>query len=97
MIAGAADLATGQPLDHIVRSCAIAWLFSERIGIDPEQRESTYWVSLLMLSGCSAVSFEVSKLFGDDVSGRSPTPPPSRTPAWAKVVRWLSEWWSVGR
>ncbi|HUL85439.1 MAG TPA: HD domain-containing phosphohydrolase [Actinomycetota bacterium] len=69
-IARAADLATGQPLDHIVRSCAIAWLFADHLGISSEDRVATYWVSLLMISGCSAVSFELSQLFGDEIAVR---------------------------
>ena len=70
VIARAADLATGQPLDHVVRSCAIASLFAERLGLEPDERTATYWVSLLMISGCSAVSFELSRLFGDDIEVR---------------------------
>lgn len=70
VIARAADLATGQPLDHVVRSCAIASLFAERLGLAPDVRDATYWVSLLMVSGCSAVSFELSRLFGDDIAVR---------------------------
>jgi putative nucleotidyltransferase with HDIG domain len=69
-IARAADLATGQPLDHIVRSCAIATLFAEHVGLSSDERTTTYWVSLLMISGCSAVSFELSRLFGDDIAIR---------------------------
>ena len=71
VIARAADLATGQPLDHVVRSCAIASLFAEHLGIAPDERTATYWVSLLMISGCSAVSFEMSQLFGDDIELRA--------------------------
>lgn len=70
VIARAADLAVGQPLDHIVRSCAIAWLLGGRIGLDDDARAATFWVSLLMISGCSAVSFELSRLFGDDIDIR---------------------------
>ncbi|HEY7661457.1 MAG TPA: HD domain-containing phosphohydrolase [Actinomycetota bacterium] len=70
VIARAADLATGQPLDHIVRSCAIAFLLSERLAISADERATTFWVSLLMISGCSAVSFEMSRLFGDDIDVR---------------------------
>lgn len=69
-IARAADLAIGQPLDHVVRSCAIAWLFADHLGISSDDCEATYWVSLLMISGCSAVSFELSQLFGDEIEVR---------------------------
>ena len=69
-ISRAADLATGQPLDHVVRACAIASLFADHLGLPPEERTATYWVSPLMISGCSAVSFELSRLFGDDIGVR---------------------------
>ena len=71
VIARAADLATGQPLDHIVRSSAIALLLAERLGFAPDEEAATYWVTLLMISGCSAVSFETSQLFGDDIDLRA--------------------------
>jgi hypothetical protein len=70
VISRAADLATGQPLDHVVRSCAISTLLAERLELGEDQRAATYWVSLLMISGCSAVSFEMSRLFGDDIDLR---------------------------
>lgn len=70
VVSRAADLAMGQPLDHTVRSCAIAWRFAERLGLEADVRTATYWVSMLMISGCSAVSFELSRLFGDDIDLR---------------------------
>jgi hypothetical protein len=70
VIARAADLATGQPLDHVVRSCAIASLFAEHLELSEDDRAVIYWVSLLTISGCTAVSFELSRLFGDDIDIR---------------------------
>lgn len=67
----AADLATGQPMEHVIRSCAIATRFADHLGLSPEDRAATYWFSLFMLSGCSSVSFELSKIFGDDIAFRA--------------------------
>jgi len=70
-IALAADLGLGQPLDHVLRSCVIATRFAERLGLSPEDRDATYWVTLFMLAGCTGASFELSRVFGDDIAFRS--------------------------
>ena len=70
-IALAADLALGQPLEHVLRSCAIATRFAEHLGVSNDDRTATYWFSLFMLPGCTAVSFELSQMFGDDIAMRA--------------------------
>jgi HD domain len=70
-LALAADLAIGQPFDHVLRSCAIAMRFADRLELSPEDRDARYWVALLIIPGCTAVSFELSKLFGDDIALRA--------------------------
>ena len=67
----AADLSLGQPLDHVLRSCAISMCLAERLGLSEEERSTTYWVALLIMPGCSAVSFEIARMFGDDISFRA--------------------------
>ena len=69
-IALAADLAVGQPFDHVLRSCAIAMRLAEHLGLSQEDQDATYWMSILLLPGCTAVSFELSRLFGDDIAIR---------------------------
>ena len=70
-IALAADLGLGQPLEHMLRSCLISTRFADRVGATAEERDAAYWVSLLMTAGCTAVSFELSNLIGDDIAFRS--------------------------
>jgi HD-GYP domain-containing protein (c-di-GMP phosphodiesterase class II) len=70
-IALAADLGLGQPLEHVLRSCAIATRFAEHLGVSEDDRTTTYWVSLFVAAGCTGVSFELAKIFGDDVSFRA--------------------------
>lgn len=70
-LALAADLSLGQPLDHVLRSCAIAMRFAERLGMPEEDRTTTYWVALLIMPGCTAVSFELARFFGDDIAFRA--------------------------
>ena len=70
-VALATDLGLGQPLEHLLRTCVISTRFAEHLGASPEERDATYWVALLMIAGCTAISHEMSQLFGDDVAFRS--------------------------
>jgi HD-GYP domain-containing protein (c-di-GMP phosphodiesterase class II) len=70
-IALAADLGLGQPLEHVLRSCAIATRFAEHLGVSDEERATTYWVTLFVAAGCTGVSFELAKIFGDDIAFRA--------------------------
>src|SRR5438876_10295113 len=70
-IALAADLGLGQPLEHVLRSCVIATRFAEHLGVSKEDRDATYWVTLFLTAGCNGVSFELSRVFGDDIAFRS--------------------------
>jgi HD-GYP domain-containing protein (c-di-GMP phosphodiesterase class II) len=64
------DLALGQPMEHVLRSCLIALRLADHLGLDEEQRAETYWVTLLALV-CTGESFELAQMFGDDVAFRS--------------------------
>ncbi|MBI2710749.1 MAG: HD domain-containing protein, partial [Actinobacteria bacterium] len=70
-IALAADLGLGQPLDHVLRSCVIATRFAEQLGVSREDRDAAYWVTLFVTAGCTGVSFELSRVFGDDIAFRA--------------------------
>lgn len=70
-IALAADLGMGQPMEHMLRSCVIADRFAGRIGMSREDRDATYWVTLFTTAGCTGTSFELSKVFGDDIGFRA--------------------------
>jgi HD-GYP domain-containing protein (c-di-GMP phosphodiesterase class II) len=66
----AADLGLGQPMEHSLRSCLIATRLADALGLDERERESTYWVTLLAMVGCTADSFEMREIFGDDIALR---------------------------
>ena len=70
-IALAADLGLGQPLEHMLRSCVIADRFAQHLGLTQEDRDATYWVTLFITAGCTGTSFELSKIFGDDIEFRA--------------------------
>jgi hypothetical protein len=63
----AADLAFGQPMEHVWRSALIATRLAEDMGVDTATRDTTYWFSLLALVGCTADSYELAELSGDDI------------------------------
>ena len=64
------DLALGQPMEHVLRSCLIAVRLAEHLRLDDGERCETYWVTLLA-TVCTGESFELVKLFGDDIAFRS--------------------------
>jgi HD-GYP domain-containing protein (c-di-GMP phosphodiesterase class II) len=70
-IAVAGDLGLGQPLEHMLRSCTLATRLAEQLGADAEDRDATYWVTLFLTSGCIGTSWELSKVFGDDIAFRA--------------------------
>ena len=70
-IALAADLGLGQPLEHVLRSCVIATRLARRLDLSQEDRDATYWATLFLTAGCTGASFELSKVFGDDIAFRS--------------------------
>ena len=67
----AADLALGQPFDHALRSAAIAMRFADSLDLSPDERRTTYWVTLFVGAGCTAGSFELAQIFGDDIALRA--------------------------
>ena len=67
----AADLGLGQEMEHGLRACLIATRLAERIELDQAARDDVYWVSLLAMAGCTADSFELRKVWGDDLTLRA--------------------------
>jgi HD-GYP domain-containing protein (c-di-GMP phosphodiesterase class II) len=66
----ATDLGLGQPMEHGLRSCLIATRLAHALDVSEDERESTYWVTLLAMVGCTADSFEIREVFGDDIALR---------------------------
>jgi HD-GYP domain-containing protein (c-di-GMP phosphodiesterase class II) len=66
----AIDLGLGQPAEHMARSATIACRLADRLGLDPEQRGTVYYATLVMWIGCHADSQEYARWFGDDIAVR---------------------------
>ena len=66
----AIDLGLGQPAEHMLRSAVIGCRIADRLGLNPEQRATVYYASLVMWIGCHADSQEYSRWFGDDIAVR---------------------------
>lgn len=67
----AADLGLGQPSEHAVRSGLVALGLGDRAGVTAAERTTTFWVNLLAWVGCTADSYELSRMFGDDIELRA--------------------------
>jgi HD-GYP domain-containing protein (c-di-GMP phosphodiesterase class II) len=67
----AADLGLGQPMEHGMRACIIAVRLATTLRLDTQTRDDLYWVSLLGMVGCTADSYELRQIFGDDLALRA--------------------------
>ena len=68
MLSLGADLGMGQPMEHAMRQCLIALRLGDVLGLEPDQRESLYYVSLIGWVGCHVDAYEQAKWFGDDLA-----------------------------
>lgn len=62
----ALDLTEGQPAGHSIRSCWIASQLAERIGLDPTERRTVYYATLLKDLGCSSNAARIAELYLTD-------------------------------
>ncbi len=69
----AADLGLGHSPEHAIRATLVALDMADELGVSGEERATTYWVTLLAWVGCTADSFELARLFGDDIELRHGT------------------------
>src|SRR3954453_7657863 len=67
----ATDLGTGQPLEHAVRTAALAVRLGELAGASTDELSDTYYDALLHDSGCTSNGHEAAQLFGDDIAHRA--------------------------
>jgi HD-GYP domain-containing protein (c-di-GMP phosphodiesterase class II) len=67
----ATDLGTGQPLEHALRTAAIAVRLGELAGASAQELADTYYVALLHSAGCTWDGHEAAFLYGDDITPRA--------------------------
>ncbi|MBS1878134.1 MAG: HD domain-containing protein [Actinobacteria bacterium] len=58
-------------MEHGLRACLIATRLADRVGVSAEVADDVFWVSLLAMVGCSADSYEVHLVWGDDIALRA--------------------------
>jgi HD-GYP domain-containing protein (c-di-GMP phosphodiesterase class II) len=64
----AIDLATGQPLEHTLRTCLLSVDLARRSGVGGDDLRQVYDVALLRFSGATAAAAETSAVVGDDLA-----------------------------
>jgi HD-GYP domain-containing protein (c-di-GMP phosphodiesterase class II) len=69
----AADIGLGHSPEHAIRSTLVALDMADVLDLSAEERATTYWVTLLAWVGCTADSFELARMFGDDIELRAGT------------------------
>lgn len=67
----AADLATGLPAEHAMRSCYMGMGLAKRLKLTPSERTDLYYTGLLMDAGCTAWKSQMAAfLAGDEIAAR---------------------------
>ena len=62
----ACDLGFGLPPEEAMRSCLIGTALARRLDMPEEEVADTFYTALLMHVGCSALSHETARVFGDE-------------------------------
>jgi HD-GYP domain-containing protein (c-di-GMP phosphodiesterase class II) len=62
----AADLGTGMPLGHALRTCTIATALAEGMGCAPDEVRTVHQFALLRFLGCTSDSAETAAMAGGD-------------------------------
>ena len=57
-------------MEHVLRACLIAQRVAQHMGLDQAAQADAYWVTLVA-TVCTGESFEMARLFGDDIAFRS--------------------------
>jgi DNA-binding CsgD family transcriptional regulator len=71
LLAVAQDHAFGQPPGAQLRATVLGQRLASAAGVDPGEREATWWTSALRFLGCTGHSYELSALFGDEIELRA--------------------------
>jgi HD-GYP domain-containing protein (c-di-GMP phosphodiesterase class II) len=67
----ATDLGMGQPLEHALCSCVLSVRLGEALVLDEEELREVYYLALLHHIGCTADTYRMAALFGDELALRT--------------------------
>lgn len=62
----ATDLGMGQPFEQALRTCLVALVLAERLGVTGDELSEVYYVALLRFLGCTADAHEAARMAGGD-------------------------------
>src|SRR2546430_3456238 len=68
VLALAADLGMGQPMEHVLRQCLICLRLARHLGLAEADQEVVYYTALVAWVGCHVDAYEQAKWFGDDTA-----------------------------
>jgi len=93
----AADLATGLPAGHAVRSCYLGMHIADRLQLPAEHQAALYYAELLMDAGCTAwTSHLAAAIMGDEIDARRDLYFFTDRGSPVEVMNWLREYMAVG-
>jgi hypothetical protein len=62
------DLGDGVPFEKGLRTCVVASMIADAVGLDHEDRQAAYFSALLRSLGCTAHASVFADMFDDDVA-----------------------------
>ena len=62
------DLGVGKPIDHSLGVCLVATALGRALALDDRALSDVFYVSLLVMAGCTADSWEFAEIIGDEVA-----------------------------
>lgn len=68
VVASAGDFAKGYAEEQALRTCRIGMWLAERAGLDTEDRQAVFYLSLLRFVGCTATASEMAAALGDEIA-----------------------------
>src|SRR5215469_13000100 len=67
----ATDLAMGQPLSYAQCVCILSMRIGEALGLSESELREVYYLALLRHIGCTAETYRMADLFGDEIALRT--------------------------
>ena len=68
VVASAGDFAKGYAEEQALRTCRIGMWLADVAGLDAEDRQAVFYLSLLRFVGCTATASEMAAALGDEVA-----------------------------
>src|SRR5436190_21174226 len=67
----ATDLGMGQPMEYALCVCVLSVRLGEALGLSESELREVYYLALLRHIGCTAETYRIADLFGDELALRT--------------------------